>query len=783
MLVVTVLGVGLGANAALFSIIDRVLLHPFNFRDPDRLAAISGLDAKGRPRGITPAVFEYCRGRVAALEESAIWRWQDFTLTGVDDPEKVIALQVSARAFPLLGVAPIGGRVLQASDFEKDSAPAVVISYRLWHRDFGGDAAVIGRKILLDGKAYTVAGIMGPQFAFDRAGIDAWMPLDPVRTAKEELSHGYNAMARLRPGATIEQAQQELNALAPMLPKSPGEPAGSHAVLRPLADQYVGEYRRALYVLWGAVLLVISIACANAANLMLARASQRQVEFVVRASLGAGRMALARQVLVESTLLGSAAAVAGIGIAELLFRVLLLRFADEIAFINADKLALTPAAVSVTVVAALAATFIAALPSCWRVWRANVPAPSSRTASTDRGSNRTRSAVVAFEVALSMMLLTGAGVMLHSLYRLLQVPLGFRPDHVLTARVSAPPQLKDKDQIAGYYRDVLQQAESIPGVRCGAAVTILPMGNLVATTSLTVEGRPDNPADPEWHNYGVRLRSVTPRYFETMRVRLLRGRTFSDGDTSKSPGVAIINEDFARHFWPGQDPIGKRISRSDHPRPDEWLTVVGVIESAQDGEPRRRPGAELYRPFAQDTLGARFASVVVRTQGDPLTIASALRKRIHAINPDQPVTEVQTMERWVEHATAQPRFNAFLLDLFAAIALLLAISGVFAVVSYMVAARTREIGIRSALGASARDIAGYVVGLGLRPVCAGTVVGCAAAAATTRLLKSQLFETSPLDPGVFGVVVGLLLVATVAAALIPARRAVRIDPAAALRSE
>ena len=567
---------------------------------------------------------------------------------------------------------------------------------------------------------------MGPDFVFHRPGFEVWIPLNPFRTVKEDLKHGYNAMARLRPGATLDEAQHEMDAIAPAMPKEPGDPAGWRAVLRPYADEYIGEYRRALYVLWSAVVFVLLIACANAANLLLARASNRRREFAVRASLGAGRLKLASQILTESLILGVAAGAAGVVFAMVLLRLLLAAFPDPVAFIRPDKLSLTPAALMVTLVAVLATTVLCALPSCWDLWRTNLSAAlhaSSRSASADRASNRTRSALVAFEFALSVTLLTGSGVMLESLFRLLQVPLGFNPDHVMTARVSAPSQIKDQDEFVNYFDRVLEQVHSIPGTRSAAIVTVLPLGNLVATTSFNVEGQPQRAT--EWQTYSVRLRSVSPEYFKTMGVRILRGRAFDEHDTGKSPGVAIVNDELARHYWPGQNPIGKMVSRSDHPKPEDWLTVVGVIESARDLL-RTNPTGELYRPYTQDMTAARATSVVVRTYGDPLSIAPVLRKRIHALNPDQPVTEVKTMATWIREAVAEPRFNTILLEVFAAFALALAVSGVFAVVSYAVTQRAHEIGIRSALGATARDIAAFVVRIGMRPVLVGSVLGLAA---------------------------------------------------------
>jgi len=778
-LVIGVLALGMGANAALFSIIDRVILHPFPYSDPERLVAISGRSAKRIATGVSPAVFRFWENRVPAFQQSAIWHWRDLMLTGVEDPESLWAVEVSPRTFDILGVPPLHGRLFKSHDFREDAAPVVIIGHRFWQRHFNGDPALIGRQILLDQQGYTVVGIMGADFMFPRPGWEVWIPLNPFRMVKEELSHGYNGMARLRPGATLEQAQHEMDALAPGMPKSPEDASGWRPLLRPYADEYVGEYRRALYVLWSAVLFVLLIACANAANLLLARASNRRREFAIRASLGAGRLTLARQLMGEALLLGIGAGAAGIALAMVMLRLLLLAFPEPIAFIRPDKLSLTPAALMVTLGAVLATTFLCALPSCWDLWRSNLSAAlhaATRGASTDRLSNRTRSVLVAFEFALSVALLIFAGLMLQSLVRLLEAPLGFRPEHVLTARVSAPSQLKDKDQLVSYFDRVLEQVNSIPGTRSSAIVTTLPLGNLVATTSFQVEGQPQR--SEEWKTYGVRLLSVSPRYFKTMGVRILQGRAFDEHDATKSPGVAIVNDELARHYWPGQDQIGKHVSRSDHPKPDDWLTVVGVIESTSN-----KPSAELYRPFTQDTTAARATSVVVRTQGDPLSIASVLRKRIHALNPDQPVTEIKTMDTWVREAVAQPRFNTVLLEVFAALAFVLAVSGVFAVVSYAVTQRTREIGIRSALGATAPDIVSFVVRIGMRPVLAGTLIGVAGAIAGSRVLRSQLFETAALDPAVFAIVLPILLGAAAAAALIPARRAIRIDPAITLRSE
>ncbi len=770
-LVIATLALGIGANTALFSIIDRVLLHPFPYRDAQSLVDITGRSADGKPRNITPAQFDFYLGRIPAFQQAAIWKWRDLMLTGVNDPESLWALEVSPQTFDILGVPPLHGRLFRADDFRSESAPVVIVGYRFWQRHFHGDLSVLGHQILLDRQGYSVVGIMGPDFSFHRPGFEVWVPLNPFRVVKEEVSVPSSAMARLRPGATIQQAQHDMDAITPSLPPDPGEP-GWRPILRPFADQYVGEYRTALYVLWGAVLFVILIACANAANLILARASNRRREFAIRASLGAGSTRLAMQMVRENMMLGVMAGLVGLALAAALLRIL----PASIPLLRPDGQTVTPSALLVTLGVVLATTFLCALPACWHVWRSDLSAAlhsASRSTTADRGSNRTRSALVVCEVALSVTLLVGAGVMLHSLSRLMSVPLGFNADHVLTARVSAPSQIKATGPYVDYFNRVLDEVAAIPGTRSSAIVTVLPLSNLVLTTSFDAEGHVD-----EWRTYPVRLRSVSPAYFQTMGVRLLRGRAFHDRDTEKSPSVAIVNDVLARHYWPGQDPIGKRVSRDSK----NQMTVVGVIESARDTL-RESPGAELYRPYTQDITAARATSVVVLTNGDPLSIAPLLQKRIHALNHDQPVTEVKTMNEWVSEAVAKPRFDTILLEIFAGLAFLLAIGGVFAVVSFAVTQRTNEIGIRSALGATTRDIASFVLSIGLRPVLAGSLAGVIGAVAATRALRSQLFETAPLDPAVFVVVLPLLLCSALAACLIPARRATRIDPAITLRAE
>ena len=779
--VILVLALGIGVNTALFSIIDRVLLHPFPFRGLDRMVEIAALNAKGEPTNASPRDMDFLATHVHALERSAIWRWQSFVLTGVDNTDSIFALEVSEHLFDTLGVAPALGRTFLAADFESPAPPVIVISDQLWRKHFRADGAIVGRQILLDGAGYRVVGVMGPEFLFTNPRHEAWIPMKTSTIERGELHSFFSNMARLRPGISIEQAKHEMDAVMPGLPPNPDREKGWHVRLQPFTEQFTGPYRRALLMLWSAVGLVLLIACANAANLLLARASERRREFAIRASLGADRLRLAREIIAETLVLGICAGGAGTALAFGLNQLLVKLFAGHLPVPRLDAVSINATALAVTLGLVLLATSLCALPACISLWRSDLTAAigmATRTVSSSRAANRTRSALLAFEVALSLMLLVGSGLMLNSLGRLMRVHLGFEPQHVLVARVAAPGQLA-KDAMAGHYTRLLNQVRSLPGVVNAGISTVLPFGNLSITTSLTVEGVPD----AHWHEYGIYLREISPGYFPSLGVRFLRGRDFTPRDTQQSPPVVIVNAELAHHYWPGEDAVGKRVTRSDHPRPDEWFTVIGVVESLKHRSLRAAADAELYVPYTQSMMGAKYTYLVLRTRGDPLSIVSGLRKRIHEIDPGQPVADVTGMRTLVANSVADTRFHALLLEIFAGVALGLAIAGIFAVVSYAVSRRAREIGIRGALGATPGDVIRYVLGIAMRPVAAGACIGIAGAFAATRVLESELFETKAADPWIFAMVVGLLMATAVAAASIPAWRATRIDPAEVLRAE
>ncbi len=780
-----VLALGIGANTALFSIIDRVLLHPFPYRNLDRMVEVIGLTQSARRSGSSVSESEYFATHMRSFAKTAVWKWQNVVLTGVDSPDYLQALNVSEDLFDILNAPPQLGRTFQRTDFQSSAAPVVAISDRLWRRHFQGDASVIGRQILLDGKGCTVVGVMGPDFFFDRPGYDLWMPFRAGMTSEEELKHYFNGMALLRPDVSIQQAQREINTVTPNLPANPDREAGWHAELRSFAERTAGTYRQALLILFGAVGLVLLIACANAANLLLTRSTERRREFAIRASLGAGRLQLAREIFTEAAVLGTLAGIAGMALSFGLLRLLVIVFPNRLPIPQLDHLSINLAALGVTLGLAFLTTLLCPIPAIAGLWRSNLTEAftgGSRTASTSRNVNRTRSALIALEVALSLILLVGAALMLRTLDRMFQVRLGFEPQHVLTARVAVPPQFKKSEQAAHYTR-MLAEVRSLRGVQAAGITTILPFGNLVATVSFTAEGHSASPEERRSASRNTYLREISPDYFSTLGVRLLRGRDFNAGDTATSPPVVIVNDELARRYWPGEDPIGKRVSRRDNPKAEDWATIVGMVENIKHRSLKTGADAEIYVPYTQQMMGANYTNIVLRVQGDPRAMAGAMRKRIHDIAPDQPVTEVATMQTLVVDSAVESRFHTFLLEIFAGLALGLAVSGIFAVVSYTVTQRSREIGIRGALGATSRDVTLYVLGIAMRPVAVGACVGVAGGLAVTRVLQSELFETAPTDPVVFASVLGILIATAVVASALPAWRATRIDPATVLRSE
>ncbi len=779
LLAAAILAVGLAANVALFSIVNRALFHPFDYREPRRLVSVEGRDRRNRPADFSAPGFEYWQRRAASFESAAVSRWRPVALTGVRNPEDLLATQVSRDMFKVLGAVPELGRTLADRDFMSGAPPAAVISDALWRRQFQGDPSLVGRQILLDGEGYTVVGVMGSRFAFPRPLFELWLPLKPE--AAGDLHAWSEAVARLKPGVTASRAERELDRILAGLPPNAARPEPLHTRVQSLAARYSADYRRGPLLLWGAAGLILLIACANAASLMLVREAARMPEFAVRAALGAGRWRLALHVLGDALAPAAAAGVVGIPLASLLVRVLSLRLAGQLPIPGVEHPSLDPSSLAAALAAMALTALLSALPATMSLFRpdlAHAFHTSARGLSPSRTANRLHSGLVGLEVALAVILLVGSGLLLRSLSNVLAVNLGFQPEHVLTARVASPASLRTTSAKAAYYAGLLDGVSSIHGVRAAALVTTLPMGGIETTTSFRAEADARPVEIAQMHSTG--FQSISPDYFKAIGIRLAAGRPFAETDRR---GVAIISASFARKLWPGQDALGKRVSRDDNPNPGDWLTVVGVAADVRAGGPTSPPQDLLYLPYREDMAASSFTSLVIRSGGDPLALAADLRARIRGVNPDQPVSKVESMTAYLDHATATPRLHTELVSAFAAAAMLLAVSGVFAVVSYAVAQRRREIGIRSALGAGPARTAGYVFRLGLAPVAAGVLVGLAGAIALTRLLRTELYQTSPVDPLVLSSVLAVQLAAAGAACVLPAWRATRIDPATALRSD
>jgi predicted permease len=783
-LVVTVLAVGIGTNAAMFSLIDRLLLHPVTWRDPNSIVVIRAHDKRGRGVDTSFAAFQVWKDRVPGMGSAALSKMRNLMLTGVGEPENLIAREVTRSALGMLGVAPACGRLFNDSDFAPGAPRTVILSDLAWQKHFQHNPGIVGRQILLDGQGVTVIGVMPERFVYTTAGYQAWIPLERFSEPAGELYYGFEALARLKPGASLPRVQREFAALAASLPADPRNSDGWIPDLKPYMQELTGDYRRALMILWIATGTVLLIACANTANLLLARASNRRHEFAVRAALGASRFHLVAQIVSECLLLATAGAAAGVALAAVALPVIT-RFLPPLGLNSGERLHLTLDASLVAVAAALLTAFLCAIPSSSDVLRSNLAAPLaalSRSVSSSRSSTRLRGILSGAEIALSIVLLISAGLMIRSLSRLLDVHrLGLETAHVLTARVSAPATLKKAPEVSRYYGRMLDEVGQLPGVRAASIVTILPFSNTIVTTSYSAEGA----AQFDHRDYAVNLRSISPEYFKAMGIAILRGRAFTNQDSDNAPRVAILNRKLAEHTWPKQDPIGRRVTRDTGAdlKPEDMYTVVGVVEDTGRDAIDETTQAELYQPITQDATAARATSLVVRCYGDPPSFGSAISRRIHRLNPDQPVTELQTMDTWIDAAANRPRLQALLLEIFSGFALLLAVTGVFGVMSYSVTQRTHEIGIRGALGATPSDIVAFVLRMGIGPVVAGTVVGLLASLAVARLLRAELFETPPTDPVVFGSVAVILLASALMAMWVPARRAARIEPAITLRAE
>jgi putative ABC transport system permease protein len=714
---------------------------------------------------------------------SAVRAWEP-TLSGRGRSESVRGLQVTGELFALLGVPAARGRALEARD--QGAGQVVVLTDGLWRRRFGADPALVGQGITLDGDRYQVVGVMPAGFAFPpfwRPDAELFVPFDLAAQRQDRSGQSLRVVARLRPGVTLPQARGDMTAIMERLERAyPEDNRGLRVFVESLHDKAVGDVRRPLLVLAAAVLCVLLIACANVANLMLARGQDRQRELAVRASLGASRGRLVLQLLIEAGVLAAAGGGAGVLLAHAGIDLLLALAPAGLP--RLDTVAVDGRALVATLALSLAAGLLSGLVPALQLSRGDLQGAlrdGGRSSTAGRARGRVRAALVVAEVALALVLLVGGGLLMRSFQQLRAVDAGFDADGVLAADVTLGLRSSDPELRARRYQTLRARLEALPGVESVSAINHLPIGGDMWGHSFTVDGRP--PPAPGARPVAV-YRVVAPGYFRTMRLPLVRGREIGPQDRAGTGGVVVVNEALARTLWPGEDPIGKRIRvEDDGPDPRE---IVGVVRDAKQHGWTDPPRPEMYLPYLQNP-SPRYLGFVVRTTGRaPLTAAAlgaVLDRELAALDPQLPTARVTSMRQVLDRAIRQPRFNLLLLNVFAAVALLLAGVGIYGVVAHAAGRRTQEVGIRLALGARPGQVMALVVGQGLAPILAGLALGLLGALATTHLMAALLFQVSAVDPLTFAAVpLGLLAVALLACYL-PARRATRIDPMIALRAD
>lgn len=786
---VATLALGLGANTAIFSVVDAVLLAPPPYPEPERLVELQTWNDDRADLAFAPATFLDLERDAGSFEGLAGYVTRSLSLTGAGDPERLSAASVSDRFFETLAVPPaLGGGWSTVPAGE----PAVLIGDGLWRRRFGADPRITGRRMTLDGVDHRIAGVLPADFRFPLAPkVEVWVrgpqgvPAPPFEIDGEPAEmrdlHYLEVLGRLAPGVTVERAREELAALSIRYAELHEDEAGRSIGAEPLHEVLVGDLRPALLLLLGAVCGVLLIACANVSGLMLARSAARGRELAIRSSLGAGRARLVRQALTEGLLLSLAGGLIGLGIGvwgvEALLRLAPARITD-LGEVTLDARVLGFAAL-LSLGSVLLFSLMPALRASRPALRETLLEGGAR-AGEARGTARLRALLVVAETALALMLLIGAGLLLRSLHRLHSVDSGIRPDGVLAVTLSLPDAAYPEDaQVVAFWDQLHRRLEALPGVTAAGHVLTVPFGGAAANLDFLIEGEPA-PAPGSETNAGFQVASGG--YFQAIGIPLLRGRLFGPGDHAEGEHVAVVSRAFADRFFPGGDPIGRRINLDDDPATDEpWFTLVGIVGDVRhrgfDGPPR----PEIYFPHTQ--LPWRFGTVLLRGRGDPAALGGAVRTALAEVDPDLPVVKMRPLGEDLAASTAQRRFLTVLLALFAALAAGLAALGLYGVIAYGVVQRRREIGIRMALGARPAAVLGSVIRRGLAYAAAGVALGAAGALALRRLLAAQLFEISAADPATYAAVALLLAAVAALASWLPARRAAAVDPAITLRAE
>jgi predicted permease len=789
---VLTLALGIGANTAIFSVVNAVLLRALPFPEPDRLVMIwEDASFAGFPRN-TPAPANYAdwKAQNHVFTEVAALDQRSFNITGDGEPEKVEAYAVTANFFPLLGVQPLLGRSIQPDEDKPGAGKVVVISYGLWQQRYGGESNVIGRELLLNGEKHTVIGVMPSRFQFLESYVRLWVPIGfSAEELAERGGHYLSVVARMKPGVTFEQANAEIHTIQQRIAHDHPDEAGRiSAYVMSLRDQVAGDVRRPLLVLLVAVGFVLLIACANIANLLLSRAASRRREIAVRTALGASRLRIVRQLLIESGLLAAAGAICGLLLASASFAFLQRLIPDALALSTGLKL--DPRVLSFTLLMALLTAVIFGLAPAFQASRLDLNEAlkqgGGRTG-LHAGGNRLRSAMVVSEIALALVLLVGAGLLIQTFMKLREQYSGLRPENALTLRTVLPlPKYSEQPKRTAFYNQVLERMRSLPGVISAGYTTTVPLSWKGGTNGFYPEGLTVEQARAGGLSYDANTRQVSADYLKTIGIPLLRGRYLNDDDKEGTLPVALINETMARQYWPGKEAVGKRFQVGDPDGKKPWITIVGIAGDVRQMGVDEPVKAEMYFPYQQVNDQLWFFAprdLVIRVAGDPLSIVGAARNEIHQVDPDQPIANVRTMDEVLGEETATRRLGMTLLTVFAGVAMLLASLGIYGVLAYFVVQHTQEIGVRLALGAQRRDILELVLKKGMTLVLLGVVIGLAAAFALTRLMASLVYGISTADPLTYGMISLLLGLVALCACYLPARRATRVDPMVALTYE
>jgi putative ABC transport system permease protein len=784
---VLTLALGIGANTAIFTIVNAVFLEKLPYREADRIAVIweTNVERPGRSNTVGPANFIRWKERATAFESLAAYAESRANLTQAGNPEELIAQNVTAEYFSVIGVGPFLGRAFTAEESANPKSSSVILSYELWQRRFGSDQSIIGRSIQLNGKPQTVIGVM-PASArlFLKAGslvdkpVDFWWPFVLGPEARQPMGRYLSVIGRLKPGVTMEEARTEMNTISTSLTTElPTFDTGWSIKLVPLREELSNELRSALLLLSGAVAFVLLIACANVANLLLARGAARRHEMAIRTALGATRAQIIKQLLTETLALGIFGGLFSLLVAQ--WSLALLEALSPVDLTAAGHLSLSAPVLAFTGAISILTAMACGLASALEGSRADVTqalAQGGRQIGGGLRHRRLRHAFVIAEIALAVVLLVGAGLMLRSFASMRQVDPGFDPANVLTMRMQVPrAKYPDDPARIRFFHEVTTRVAALPGVQAAGTVSYLPMVGLGAATSFNIEGQP--PSAPG-QDKTTAVTVCENGFFQALKIPLLRGRLFTEQEMQQKRDVVIINEALARQYFPNQDPIGKRVTidMTDPNVPTEIIGIVGDTRAVDLVTPAR---PHSFWPHPQ--LAYNLMTLTVRTAGNPLGSAQAIEAEIHGLDKDQPVSDVRTMEHWVARSLAQTRFSSLLLLAFAGLALTLAAVGIYGVMSYAVSQRTSEIGVRLAVGAEGKDIVRMIVGNGARLAGIGLALGLILAVALTRTLTSLLFQTIPADPLTYIFVTALLGSVALLASYVPARRASKIPLVQALR--